>query len=85
MRAVARRARTVGAIVEQDGRRVVAVGDGAADDRDALRARRGPLEEAAVPAEDLLGLVPCQVAEASGGVDNGVVHEGRVRDAEALL
>ena len=56
-RAGARRV-TVGAIVEQHGRRVVAVGDGAADDRDALRARRGPLEEAAVPAEHVLARIP---------------------------
>ena len=38
--------------------RSVAVGDGAADDRDALRARRGPLEESAVSAEHVLARIP---------------------------
>ena len=50
-----------------------------------LERRARPLQEPAVAPQYLLELVPREVAEARRRVHYGVVDEGRVGDAEALL
>mmetsp|Transcript_6625 Transcript_6625/g.20142 ORF Transcript_6625/g.20142 Transcript_6625/m.20142 type:complete len:415 (-) Transcript_6625:14-1258(-) len=77
--------RAVGLVVEEADGGVDAVGDALADDVDHLGIGPGPLEEAAVAADDLLDPVAGEVEEALRGVDDGVVGEGGVGDGEVAL
>mmetsp|Transcript_24786 Transcript_24786/g.98408 ORF Transcript_24786/g.98408 Transcript_24786/m.98408 type:complete len:313 (-) Transcript_24786:42-980(-) len=77
--------RAVGFVVEQADRRVDARLDALADDVDGLGVGAGPLEEAAVAADNLLHGVPRELQEALARVHDGVVGERRVRHREVLL
>lgn len=72
-------------VVEHTAAVVGAVGEGLPDLGDLGRVGAGALEEAAVPADDLLGGVPGHVEEAGAGVHDGVAGLGGVRHHEGLL
>mmetsp|Transcript_23457 Transcript_23457/g.65119 ORF Transcript_23457/g.65119 Transcript_23457/m.65119 type:complete len:229 (-) Transcript_23457:1142-1828(-) len=77
--------RPVDAVVEQTHAEVGSLFDGVPDALDGLGVRFGPLQKPAVTPEDLVQRVSGEIQKALGGVNDGVVREGRVRDHKVLL